>query len=509
MSGQNMIVEPSVSSPLPSHWLSQAAKRWPERWLISGCEEVTFAEAQERVNGLAGWMTEQGIQKGDRVVMVMPNRVEVLILALAALQQGVIFSILSHQLKAEGLERILEQCEPKAVFFDATTAHLCGCARQCQRHFVDDSDGMKIFAKKSSEVPETLLKPEDLAFLVFTSGSTGTPRGVMLTHRNVAFVCPAIQARLGYTEADCLGIFLPLAFDYSLYQLFYACLTGACLYLGRPEQVGPELPKILAREKITVLPGVPTVVATLIKMQRYRPTPLPRLRMITNTGDHLPRAYVDQLRTLLPQVKVFPMFGLTECKRVSILLPEEVASQPDSVGRPLDGTCVFTVDTAGRRLPPGQAGELVIQGPHLAAGYWRAPEETARRFRDLDGTRSLFTGDQGILNEQGYITFHSRSDFVIKHRGTRLSPAEVEEAACSVPRVLAAGCIKDEQRDLLYLFLATTHDEMNEAGVLAALATRLERGKLPDRVLFLPELPRTGNQKLDRQALRNLIPSLS
>lgn len=501
---------PAVSDlSLPATWLAAAAQRWPERLLISGPgPTVTFADAESQVNALANWMTRQGIGRGDRIALAMPNRAEVVLLTLAALQQGIVFTVLSPQIQPEGLTRILAQCEPKALFLDSATAHLAtvadGAGTAMTVHDVDaDAWWQQSYESAFQKVQN--IQADDLAFLVFTSGSTGTPRGVMLTQGNVAFVCPAILQRLKYQEGDRLGLFLPLAFDYSFYQIFYACLTGASLFIGRPEMVGPELPKILAREEITVLPAVPTVFAALIKMQRYRPVPLPALRMLTNTGDHLPRAYIEQIHSLLPGVQVFPMFGLTECKRVSILTPEEWPAHPESVGRGLDGTVVFAVDEDGNPLAPDQAGELVIQGPHLAAGYWQAPEETARRYRLVGGVRSLFSGDQGRVDAQGYITFHSRSDFVIKHRGTRLSPAEVEEAACTLPGIVAAGCVKDDTRDLLHLFLASSDDSATEPALLTALAEKLERGKLPDRVHFLAELPRTANQKLDRKALRALL----
>lgn len=493
------------ASSLTSQWLAEASLQWPDLRFLSGSENLTFQQAQKRVEALVAWMQVTGLRKGDRILIALPNRVETVLLALAALRQGIIFSILSSQIQPAGLRRIVAQCEPKVVFIDTSLSHL---SEACEGHLVvdvDDKDWCTVWNPTHFETPPVEIEPEDLAFLVFTSGSTGTPRGVMLSHANVAFVCPAIQARLRYQSTDRIGIFLPLAFDYSLYQVFYACLSGASLYLGQPEKVGPELPKILAREAITILPGVPTVFSALIKMQRYRPTSMPALRMVTNTGDHLPRAHIDELRALLPQSQVFPMFGLTECKRVSILQPEEYESHPESVGRPLDGTAVFAVNAEGLRLACGEIGELVIQGPHLAVGYWRADEESSKRFRLVEGVRTLFSGDQGSVDDQGFITFLSRSDFVIKHRGTRLSPAEVEEAACTVPQVVAAGCVKDDHRDLLCLFLTTQHDQLNEALVLQALAKRLERGKLPDRVIFLPELPRTANQKLDRKALRGLL----
>lgn len=494
---------PSPSLTFPAQWLTLAARAWPEQVFISEEQPLTFSQAHQQVSRIALWMEQRGIRRGDRILLILPNGAEAVLILLAALQQGVIFSILSPQLQVEGLQRIISQCCPKVVFLDQSTGHLQAAVSPDQAVFIED---VKWPTLEDTDSPSpVMVQPEDIAFLVFTSGSTGTPRGVMLTQKNVGFVCPAILARLRYSAQDCIGLFLPLAFDYSLYQIFYACLTGARLFIGRPEKVGPELPKILAREGVTVLPGVPTVFAALIKMQRYRPTPLPALRMVTNTGDHLPRAYIDHLRELFPRTQIFPMFGLTECKRVSILCPEEFESHPDSVGRALDGTTVFAVNAEGEKLPPEQAGELVVQGPHLSPGYWGAEEETAKRFRELAGTRSLFTGDYGIVDAQGYITFHSRGDFVIKHRGTRLSPAEVEEAACTIPQVISAGCVKDDERDLLCLFLATTDDTLTEASILAALALRLERGKIPDRVYFQAELPRTTNQKLDRKALRRLL----
>ena len=349
---------------------------------------------------------------------------------------------------------------------------------------------------------------EDPAFLVFTSGSTGTPRGVILTHGNVAFVTPAIQARLQYHTHDRIAVLLPLAFDYALYQLFLACLSGACVVLGRPEQVGPGLPQWLEQQRIRVLPGVPTLFAALLRLLEHRPRALPELRLLSNTGDRLPPAQIDRLHERLPQARLFPMYGLTECKRVSILLPEERAAHPDSVGRALDGTRVLAVDAEGRPLPPGESGEIAVQGPHLSPGYWNAPEETAARFRLIDGVRTLFTGDRGRVDEEGFLSFETRADFLIKHRGTRLNPAEVEEAAVALPGVAAAGCAKDEARDLLHLFLIASDSAPEPAAVLAGLAEVLERAKLPDRVHVLPELPRTANQKLDRKALRALAATL-
>jgi acyl-coenzyme A synthetase/AMP-(fatty) acid ligase len=487
--------------------LSPAALRVPQRtFLFDDRQSLTFAEAAAQVERLAAGMLKMGAQAGDRVLVVSENRVELPLVTLAATRAGLVFSVLTSQITAESFQRIVGQCEPALILLEEKRADLrpfCGTAKVVSL----DQDFPALGETEAVELPNPE-GGEALAFLVFTSGSTGMPRGVMLSHANVDFVTQAIMARLQYRETDRIGVFLPLSFDYGFYQVFYAMMSGAALFIGRSEMAGPELPLILARHEITVLPGVPTLFAGLIKMQSWRPVALPHLRMLSNTGDHLPLPHIRQLQKLFPAACVFPMYGLTECKRVSILLPEEIDAHENSVGRALDGTEVWTESPDGQRLPPGEVGEFIVSGPHVGLGYWRAPEETAKRYRALpDGSRLLVTGDYGAVDAEGFLHFQARSDFMIKHKGHRMSPVEIEEAACRLPQIVAAGCIKDEAQDKLCLFIASTGGPLEDAEILTALAQHLERAKLPDRVIHLPELPRTANQKVDRKALRALLSS--
>ncbi|MBE2287627.1 MAG: AMP-binding protein [Prosthecobacter sp.] len=489
-----------------SDFLLQAAARFPERlFLFSEEKEMTYAAAAGLVDRLAAGVIAAGVKPGDRVLIVSENRLELALTTLAAMRAGAVFSVLTSQITLASFERIVGQCEPALILLEARRADLkAACAGIKTLMIEDDFDAL------AQTEAVALPKPaggDALAFLVFTSGSTGMPRGVMLSHANVEFVTQAILRRLQYRMDDRIGVFLPLSFDYGFYQLFYTMMTGAALFIGRPEMSGPELPRILARHEITIVPGVPTLFAGLIKMQSWRPVPLPRLRAFTNTGDHLPLAHIRQLRRLFPEACVFPMYGLTECKRVSIMLPEEIDAHENSVGRALDGTEVWAESPDGQRLPPGEVGEFIVQGPNVGLGYWRAPEETAKRYRTLpDGSRLLVTGDYGSVDAEGFLHFHARSDFMIKHKGHRMSPVEIEEAACRSPHIVAAGCIKDDERDKLCLFIITVPDERPEdAVILATLTETLERAKIPDRLIHLPELPRTANQKVDRKALRALL----
>lgn len=493
-------------------FVREGAKRWPERlYLSDGFQELTYIETWRRIASISSWLEQRGVGRGDRVVMVTENRIETALLFFAVAQVGAISVVLHPQMKAEGLRRILEQTEPKLGLLESSTSALREEFGAIPIVWLGKEGEELLFSDLIAlPNPEPVPFPgidQDPAFLVFTSGSTGTPRGVILTHDNVRFVSVAIMGRLQYRAEDRLAIFLPLSFDYGLYQLFYSAMVGASVFMGRPEMAGPELPRLLSAEGITVLPGVPTLFGGLIKMQRYRPVPLPKLRVITNTGDLLPQSYIQSLRELFPHARVFPMYGLTECKRVSILLPEELDARPESVGRPLDGTEVFAIDAQGNRLPPGETGELCVRGRHLALGYWRAPEETAKRYKFIgEGhSRVLVTGDFGSVDAEGFLHFHGRSDFLIKHRGHRMSPAELEEEACRLPDIVAAGCVKDEAKDQLCLFVSLAREGMKEADVVAALNEKLEPAKVPNRVIFLPDLPKTGNQKVDRKALRALL----
>lgn len=465
---------------------------------------LRYGEAARQARSFAGFLSRSGLGRGDRVAIFASNRVEVAVALFGTALAGGIFTVLNPKLRPKGLAAILDQAEPSVIVVDSATAATIresetGPARILP---IGEADWAGALAGDAVE-GDWNGRDLDPACLVFTSGSTGTPRGVALSHDNLSFVVEAIQERLSYRDRDVIGGFLPLAFDYGLHQIFLAARAGAKLYLGDPDQVGPRLPRVLRSAGATVLPGVPSVYAALIALGRRGPLDLPHLRAITNTGERLPPSYIEELRRLLPGLEVFVMYGLTECKRVSILLPSELEAHSDTVGRPLAGTEVYAVDAEGRRLPPGETGELVVRGPHVALGYWRAPAETERRFRKRtpESAVELFTGDSGSVDAEGYLRFSARSDDWIKHRGHRLSPLEIENEACQIAGVVEASLLQRESDDTLHLF-ATVSDPALEGGeIQRALGRVLEPAKIPDRVLVLPEMPRSLNGKIDRKAL--------
>lgn len=465
---------------------------------------LDYRQAEEAARRFAGHLIESGFSRGDRVAIHTSNRAEVAVAIFGTALAGGIFTVLNAKLRPKGLATILSQAEPSVIVVDPATAPNLdetgpGNARVLQ---VGGNSWEEALGAGPFEGEWTGCDL-DAACLVFTSGSTGTPRGVTLSHDNLTFVVGAIQERLGYRPGDVIGGFLPLGFDYGLYQIFLAAQAGAKLYLGDPEQVGPRLPQVLRQAGVTVLPGVPSVYAALIAMGRRGPLNLPKLRAVTNTGERLPSAHITELRCLFPGLEVYVMYGLTECKRVSILLPSELESRPDTVGRALSGTEVYAADAEGNRLPPGETGELVVRGRHVALGYWRAPLETERRFRKRtpESAVELFTGDSGSVDAEGFIRFSARSDDWIKHRGHRISPLEVETEACQVAGVVESALLQRESDDTLHLYATVSDPGLSPGDIVRALAGVLEPAKVPDQVVILTEMPKSINGKIDRKAL--------
>lgn len=493
--------------------LDAAAERYPERPFLCGRGLLCYREVADQSRRAAAWLRRHQVGRGDIVLAVAQNSAELLVTAFAAARVGAIFSILHHATTGHALQQVVAQCQPAVVLFDHTTAHLSGSA----------GPALLLLAGPAPVPPallgfDALLEPApdqhacpaidlDPVCLVYTSGSTGAPRGVVLSHDNIRFAAAAIQRRLAYAPDDRIGLFLPLAFDYGLYQIFLAALAGACVYLGRPEQVGPDFLTTLADERISILPGVPTIFAVLTRLLARAPKPLPALRCLTNTGDHLPPAYIAELGRLLPHAALYPMYGLTECKRVAILTPAELAAKPGSVGRPLDNTEVLVVGPDGRPLPPGEVGELVVRGRHVAQGYWRAEQETRMRFRQPSPAAppELWTGDLCKLDAEGYLYVIGRKDSLLKHRGYRISPIEIEHEACAIPGVSEAGVVKSARTGALCLIVSLSDPSLTPRRILALLRERLEPFKIPDHVLIAPELPKTRNRKLDRKQLAALV----
>jgi long-chain acyl-CoA synthetase len=349
----------------------------------------------------------------------------------------------------------------------------------------------------------------DLAALIYTSGSTGEPKGVMSSHANMVSAARSIIQYLENRSDDIILSVLPLSFDYGLYQVVMAVMFGGTVVLERSFVYPAAALELLQRERATGFPLVPTIAAFLVKMKGLEQYDLRSLRYLTNTAAALPAEHIRRLRELLPQAKLFSMYGLTECKRVSYLPPEELDRRPLSVGKAIPNTEVLIVDASGQEVAAGEVGELVVRGAHVMCGYWNAPELTAATFRPgrFPGERLLYSGDYFRRDDEGFLYFVGRKDDLIKTRGERVSPREVENALCEMKGIVEAAVfgVPDEILGQAITACVVWSDGVrpNEREILKFCSDRLQPFMIPRRIVFMEVLPKSPNGKVDKKALKS------
>ncbi|MGH7918342.1 MAG: class I adenylate-forming enzyme family protein [Candidatus Dormibacteraceae bacterium] len=500
--------------------LQDQATSAPDRLaLVGGEERWTYGSLAEAAHGVARALRQNGVGRGDRVVLLLPADARAVISIFGVLEAEATFVVLHPSTKVDRLAQILGDAEPAAMITDRRRLH--GAEAQIAalpslRLLVMADDAPNPIAslpslawsgiRPAAAAPPCRSISQDLATLIYTSGTTGRAKGVMSTHGNVLAATGAINAYLRHTPDDVVLDLLPLAFDYGLFQLFLAFQAGARVVLEPGFAFPARLAELVEQERVTGLPCVPTIVATLLRQPSIM-APLRRLRYVTNTGAALPVAHLRELQRLLPETELISMYGLTECKRVSYLPPDQLARRPGSVGIPIPGTEVTVVDEAGREVPAGVPGELVVRGAHVTRGYWRDPAASARRFRPgaIPGETVLYTGDVFTRDADGYLTFVGRTDDIIKTRGEKVSPREVEGVVCQLEGVLEAAVVGVPDpllgEAVLLCVTARQDAELTERAVRAHCAARLDSFMQPAQVRIVAALPRTDNGKVDKRRL--------
>ncbi|MEU7058518.1 class I adenylate-forming enzyme family protein [Streptomyces sp. NPDC046197] len=456
---------------------------------------VGYAGLGAAVDRAAGWLRGQGVTAGERVVYAGGNDRAFLALFYATLRIGAVFVPVHPELTDLQLGHIIDDCSAALAICSPGAGHRA-------RRTVEPSHAWQEVQQAPADDFAADVPEDAVAMLIYTSGTTGRPKGVVCPHRQMLASVEAINARLGYRADDVVLCRLPLSFDYGLYQALFCALTGGTLVLA--ERAGDRgLLRVIERYGVTVVPLVPSLAQMLTLLQRKlrRPT---GVRLFTNTGARPGRAVMAELLEVFPGSVFASMYGMTECKRISILDPAEYATHPDSVGRPIPGDHVRIADGDGRTLGPRQVGEIVVWGSTVMAGYWGIPLERQQRYvRRSDGTLDLHTGDQGYLDEDGRLYFVGRNDDMIKRRGIRLGLTEIEDAAERIPGVTAAVALRPEPEDgPLHLAVrsALTVEEIR-----AHLALRLDRARMPDRITLIDTVPLTANGKPDRAAAARLL----
>lgn len=470
----------------------------------------TYAELLAAASSLARVLQERGVRRGDRVAIYLENGWPCVVSIYATLLAGAAIVVINPRTRPEKLAFVVEDCEAALLIMDDMLLEDAGplpASLAEGRPHICCGDFDAILAATPPAPADPGLIPLDLAALIYTSGSTGHPKGVMMTHQSMLFAAGSIAEYLRLDTDDRILNVLPLAFDYGLYQLLLASYLGATLVLERGFSYPAQTAERVREEEVTVFPGVPTIFAALRSLHRGTPLALPSVRRVTNTAAALPPEFLPQCREIFPNALIFSMYGLTECKRVSYLEPEELARRPTSVGRAIPGTEVFLLSHDGQPVSPGEPGLLHVRGPHLMRGYWKQPELSAAVLvpGPYPGERILCTRDYFRLDDEGFLYFIGRTDDIIKTRGEKVSPVEIENVLHAIPGVREAAVVgvPDEllgQAIHAYVVL----DEGATLGVAAIkrhCRQKLEPFMVPRAITIVPELPTTQTAKVRKQDL--------
>lgn len=507
-------------------FLQLSAQRCPDKTgLVCQQRRLTYWELEEKSNRLAHALIEHGVVRGDRVAIYLENSVEAVLSVFAVLKAGAVFLVINPTTKPDKLAYILNNCRAVALITDSKKCS--GIEKfEAQLPFLNNAfvAGMNSTPPKSGRVGMLSLEdifdgarfsemppPKkcidiDLAALIYTSGSTGKPKGVMLTHLNIISAATSITSYLENTPDDVILNVLPLSFDYGLYQVLMAFKVGATIVLERSFTYPYAIIEKLVHEKVTGLPLVPTISSILLQLN-LKDYDFSNLRYITNTAAALPTHHIFQLRKLLPHVRLYSMYGLTECKRVSYLPPDQIDLRPSSVGRGMPNEEVYIVDDHDRRVGPNVIGELVVRGSNVMKGYWEAPEATNKVLRPgpLPGEFVLYTGDLFKMDEEGFLYFVSRKDDIIKTRGEKVSPKEVEEVLYRLDGIAEAAVvgIPDEILGQAIKAVITLRDDaqLNEREVQRHCSANLEDFMVPKFIEFRNSLPKTSSGKISKREL--------
>jgi acyl-CoA synthetase (AMP-forming)/AMP-acid ligase II len=497
--------------------IAASEARGSELAVASPGVRLTYDELLDASLRFGSGLRAAGVAPGDRVAVAMANEAPVVVAALGVLFAGGVFVLVHPEATRGTFDAVLRTSEATGLVTESNmAAKVRGVAERIpslravvSRGAIGDDDAIdldELLASADAGPSSSPALPSDLASLVFTSGTSGEPKGVMMTHENLVFLSGSVARSLDLRADDRILSVLSLAHTYGLSWLVASLRRGAALHLERSIAYPAAVQQRIGAEDITVFPGVPTVFAMLLSIHRRAPLAFPSVTTVTCAGGALLPSFHGGMREIFPNAGIVHMYGQTECMRVSAMPPGLLAERPSSCGRAIPGTEVVVLSEEGEPVAPGEIGTLHVRGPHVTPGYFGAPALTADILRDgANGERTLCTHDLFWVDEEGFLYFVGRSDEIVKTRGEKVSPIQVEDALLAIDGVREAAVVgvPDEllgEAVRAYVVLEPG-SALTEAAIIAACRPALESYKIPKEVVLLGELPKTPTGKVMKRSL--------
>lgn len=511
--------------------ISQSVQRSPEAIALQVKNtSLSYAKLNQKVTKVAQGFASLEITHGDRIGIYLAKNQENIQSMFACSLLGAVFVPINPVLKAPQVHYIANDCQIKLLVTNSARltalASKIGNFTKLKTIIVIDANEQELekmtYAKsiklinwqsfispKATQINlQCPLSPDDLAAILYTSGSTGQPKGIMLSHTNIVLGAKSVSQYLELTANDNILALLPLSFDYGLNQLTSCFLVGGkCVLLDY--LLARDVVKAIFTYKITGLAAVPPLWIQLTKVN-WPVNTAQTMRYFTNSGGVLPLKTLTILQDKMPLAKPYLMYGLTEAFRSTFLSPAEVDNKPNSIGKAIPYAEVLVLREDGSTCDDDEVGELIHVGPLVTLGYWQNDNATAERFKETpkqainneNNSLAVFSGDYVKRDNSGFLYFVARKDTMIKTSGYRVSPTELESILLQLPEVTEAAIIASPSEELgqaIVAVIATKNDDHQSAtkNIMKHCLLNLPNYMIPKEIVFLSELPRNANGKVD------------
>ncbi|SFN00066.1 class I adenylate-forming enzyme family protein [Dokdonella immobilis] len=498
--------------PLSSR-IERIARVEPGRRAIAeGERRIDYGTLWAQARAFAAFLRASGIDAGDRVAVILPNCIEAVVACHGCWLAGAAIVPLNAQARARDIAPWLRHCAARCVVYQAghrdSELALEAIAEPILRVATGTSgvDGASIawadaLAAAAPSAPVEY-QASDLAMILYTSGTTGAPKGVMLSHANLAANVDSIVRYLELGKDDSIVSVLPFYYSYGASVLHTHLSVGAFLVI-EANLVFPHLMvETMARERVSGFSGVPSTFLLLLNRVPLANYDLSSLRYLTQAGGAMAPATAQRLREALPQARLYIMYGQTEATaRLAWMPPERLDEKPGAVGMPIDGVELVVRRENGQPADVMEVGEVHARGPNVMLGYWRNPEATAAVLQD----GWLRTGDMGHFDADGFLYLAGRRSDMIKTGAHRVHPKDVEEAIAELPwiaEVAVVGVDDDTLGQVIKAFVVTDAEHRSNANAIKAhCRERLAAYKIPKFIEFVDALPKTASGKIRRTQL--------
>lgn len=488
--------------------LERTAGKYPGKVaFISREGTLAYEELNKRVTYLASHLLNEGIKQGDRVGLLLPNSLAFVLGYYATQRIGAVTVVLDARLKGKELAGVLKDADLSLLI---SARRLLPDIEETLREFkkltiwVSEGEGEQSFERRLSNPPSvfvrTKLKPEDDALILYTSGTTGEPKGVVLSHINLAQFPYCMEKLYNTDSAFVWGCILPMSHISGPIQLNAIIDKGASMVIF--DQLNPiTLLEGIEKYRITIFHGIPLIFQLLLGIPNFKDYDTSSVEVAAMMGTTVPVSLMRAFKTAQPHIKVIQGYGLTETSPlITLTEPHQADVKMTSIGKAVPSVEIKIVDERGKELPVEEAGEIITRGPHVMKGYFRRPEATAERIRE----GWLYTGDIGRIDRDGYCYHLGRKDDMIITGGLNVYPAEVENLLCEHPQVQEAVvfAVPDPKRGQVIgaAVVPRPGEQIVEKELLGFLRSNLANFKVPHRIAIHDSLPRTSTGKVIRDA---------